>query len=104
MFSYYENELVASYVTVFSSVEFIYSQYNEYADVSNKEITLACAERAAGAEDIGIHFTTKTIKDESFADSVNQAEANAIRIIFMFLIPVALIVAGIYIFIRRKNA
>ena len=102
--TYYENELVASYVTVFSSVEFIYSQYNEYSDVSNKEITLACAERAAGAEDIGIHFTTKTITDESFADSVNQAEANAIRIIFMFLIPVSLIVAGIFIFIKRKNA
>ena len=102
--TYYENELVASYVTAFSSVEFIYSQYNEYSDVSNKEITLACAERAAGADNVGIHFTTKTITDESFADSVNQAEANAIRIIFMFLIPVALIVAGIYIFIKRKNA
>ncbi len=102
--TYYENEPVASYVTAFSSVEFIYSQYNEYSDVSNKEITLACAERAAGADNIGIHFTSKTITDESFADSVNQAEANAIRIIFMFLLPISLIVAGIYIFIRRKNA
>ena len=102
--NYYENEPVASYVTVFGSVEFIYSQYNEYSDVSNKEITLSCAERSAGADNIGIHFTSKTITNESFADSVNQAEANAIRIIFMFLLPVALIVAGVYVFIRRKNA
>lgn len=101
---YYENELVTSYVTVFSSVEFIYSQYNEYSDVSNKEITLACAERAAGADNIGISFVTKTITDESFADSVTQASADAIRIIFMGLIPVALIVIGVWVFIKRRNA
>ena len=99
-----DNKLISSHVTVFSSVEFIYSEYNEYSDVSNKEITLACAERAAGADELGISFVTKTITDESFADSVTQASADAIRIIFMALLPIVLIVSGILIFIKRKNA
>ena len=57
-----------------------------------------------GAENTGISFVSKTITNESYSDSVSQSSANVIRIIFMFILPIASIAAGIYIFIRRKNA
>lgn len=99
-----DNELVSSYVFAFGTTEYLQSAYNEYTSVSNKDMTLACTERAVGAEDTGISFVSKTITDESFADSVSEAGTRVIRIIFMALLPIASIAAGIYIFIRRRNA
>ncbi|MEE1006812.1 MAG: GldG family protein [Acutalibacteraceae bacterium] len=99
-----DNNEIRSYVFAFSSVEFIDSTYNEQSSVSNKNITLAAAERAVGAEDTGISFISKTITNESYADSVNDASLNVIRAVFMIIFPIACVVIGVYIFIRRKNA
>lgn len=99
-----DNQPINSYVMAFSSVEFIYSEYNEQASVSNKDITLAVAERAAGVENSGISFVSKTITNESFADKVTESSTGLIRIIFMFLLPLISIVAGIVIYIKRRNA
>ena len=99
-----DNNELKSYVFAFSSVEFIYSSYNEQSSVSNKNITLAAAERAVGAEDTGISFVSKTITNESFADSVTESSLRVVRAIFMIIFPIACVVIGIYIFIRRKNA
>lgn len=99
-----DNNKISSYVFAFSSVEFIYSEYNEQSSVSNKNITLAAAERAVGAENTGISFISKTITNESYADSVTDSSAGIIRILFMFVLPIVCIAVGIYIFIRRKNA
>ncbi|MGN0492970.1 MAG: Gldg family protein [Acutalibacteraceae bacterium] len=99
-----ENNEISSFVFAFSSVEFIHSDYNEQSSVSNKNITLAAAERAVGAENTGISFISKTITNESYSDSVTDSSAGIIRILFMFVLPIASIVVGVYIFIRRKNA
>lgn len=40
-----------------------------------------------GAEDTGISFVSKTITNESFADSVSETSAGIVRIIFMGLLP-----------------
>lgn len=99
-----DNNVIESYVMAFSSIGFIHSDYNEEASVSNKDITLAAAERASGADKSDIHFVSKTISNESFSTSVTQAATTTIRIIFMFLLPVLCIAAGIYIYIKRRNA
>lgn len=99
-----DNNEISSYVFAFSSSEFIYSSYNEQSSVSNKNITLAAAERAVGAEDTGISFISKTITNESYSDSITDYSAGVMRILFMFILPIASVVIGIYIFIRRKNA
>ncbi len=104
-FSYNEdNEEIRSYVMTFSSIEFIYSQYAEYANVSNKDITFTVSERAANAHNTGISFVTKTITTESFADKVTESNVKVLRTIFIIVLPLIIIVAGIYIYIRRRNA
>lgn len=99
-----DNNEINNYVFALSSVEFIYSQYAEMADISNKNIAFAVAERAVGAEDTGISFVSKTIENESFLDSVTQSSVTTVIIIFMILPPILLLALSIYVYIRRKNS
>ena len=99
-----DNVEINNYVFAFSSTEFIYSDYAEMAQISNKNIALAAAERAVGAEDTGVSFVSKTIENESFSDSVTQSSANLINIIFMIVLPLGLVATSIYVYIRRKNS
>ena len=99
-----DNNEIRNYVIAFSSVGFIYSDYAEMLNVSNKDIALSAAERAIGAEDTGIKFVSKIINTESFADQVTESSSKAIMIIFMICLPVVLLVTSIIVYIRRKNS
>ncbi len=99
-----DNEAICSYVLAFSSIEFITSQYNEQTSVSNKNMLLAAAERAADADDMGITFVSKYIENESFSDKVTEGSVSTMRIIFMIFLPIVLIALGIYVYIKRRNA
>lgn len=99
-----DNEEIRNYVIAFSSVGFIYSDYAEMLNVSNKDIALSAAERAIGAEDTGIKFVSKIINTESFADKVTESSSKAIMIIFMICLPIVLLVTSIIVYIRRKNS
>lgn len=101
---YIDNEPQESRVTVFSSPFFLSSEYNESASVANKDLTLAMADRASGAGKSDISFVSKTITDESFYESVTEGSANAIKVIFMFVLPLAVLAMGIVIFVKRRNA
>lgn len=98
-----DNELMASYVVAFSSIEYFYSAYNSQASVSNNDICLAVAERLVRADKNGVKFTSKTITNESYAEQVTESSTKAMQVIFMILLPILSIAAGIYIFIRRRN-
>ena len=50
-----------------------------------------------------ITFVPKTITTESFASSVTEAGTRAINIIFVVVLPVAVIAAGIVVWVRRKR-
>lgn len=99
-----DNNKIATRVIAFSSVDFIYSEYNEMDSVSNKNISLVAAERASLAEDGGISFVSKTIVNESFATRVTQSSSNLISGIFMIFLPIFTIIASIYVYIKRRNA
>lgn len=102
-FAYGENnEDIKSYVMVFSSIEFIYSDYAELSEISNKDIAFAVTERAARSDNTGISFNTKSITNESFV--TDEAAASAIRTIFVIIIPLFMIIAGIAVYIKRRNA
>lgn len=98
-----DNELMASYVVAFSSIEYFYSAYNAQASVSNNDICLAVAERLVRADKNGVKFTSKTITNESFAEKVTETSTKAMQFIFMILLPILSIAAGVYIFIKRRN-
>lgn len=99
-----ENNIITSYVMAFSSVEFIQSTWASYSDLSNQDIVMAVSDRAAHVGDTSITFTSKVIENESFASAVTPSSTKAISIIFMFVIPIAIVVIGIVVFVRRRNA
>lgn len=99
-----DNNPIQNHVFALSSIEFIYGDYSETSSISNKNIAFKVAERAVGAEDTGISFIAKTIEDQSFATEVTEASQTVMLIIFVILLPLAMIAAGIYVYIRRKNS
>ncbi len=99
-----DNNEINNFVFVFSSTDFIYSEYAEMEQISNKNIAFAAAERAVGAGDSGISFVSKTITNETYAPLITQSSANLINTIFVFIIPLGLLAVCIYVYIRRKNS
>jgi hypothetical protein len=99
-----DNNQITSYVMAFSSVEFVQSEWAAYSELSNQDIVMACTDRAAHVGDTSILFMSKVITNESFATKVNASNTKLVAVIFMLLIPVAIIAWGIVVFIRRRNA
>lgn len=99
-----DNNQLTSYIMAFASVEFIQSDWASQSSLSNQDIVMACSDRAAHVGDTSITFTSKVIKNESFITAVTEGSAKVVMIIFVFIVPVAIIAAGIAVFIRRRNA
>lgn len=99
-----ENNELSSYVMAFSTVEFVQSTWASYSDLCNQDIVMAATDRAAHVGDTTITFTSKVIENESFASSVTAGSVKIINIIFMFIIPVAIVAVGVIVFVRRRNA
>ncbi len=98
------DELKKSYVVSFSSLDFIYSQWAQLSQLGNMEASLNSALTTAGFEDDSkLLFLDKTVTTETFAEKVSETGAVAIRIIFMGIVPIILIAAGVVIWFRRKN-
>lgn len=93
-----------SYIMAFSSTEYIESEWAENSSLQNKELVLAVANRAVGADYSEISFVEKSITEESYADSVSASDVERVRNIFMIIIPVVMVIIGIVVFIRRRNA
>ncbi len=99
-----ENQTITSYVMAFSSVEFVSSIWADYDQLCNKNITISATDRASHVGDTSMKFTAKVIDNESFADAVNARSVKIVNVIFMFLIPITVVIVGIIVFIRRRNA
>ena len=99
-----DNNLLTSYVMAFSSVEYVQSTWASYSELCNQDIVMACTDRASHVGDTSMTFTSKVIENESFASSVTAGSSKAVNIIFMFVLPIAVIAVGIVIYVRRRNA
>ncbi|MBR5922937.1 MAG: GldG family protein [Clostridia bacterium] len=96
-----DNELMTSYVYAFSSIDFI-AQYAEMQGYSNKEVALACSERAAGVKSTGLDFLTKSITRDTFV--TNAKSVKRIKIIYEWVIPLLIVAVSVFVYIRRRNA
>ena len=99
-----DNNEHKSYVFAFSSIQFTESEWAEYDGVSNKNIVLLCNDTATNVKDTGISFVSKAITNESFADKITTATSYTVLAVFVVALPLIMIICGIIIFIRRKNA
>ncbi|MDD4698811.1 MAG: GldG family protein [Oscillospiraceae bacterium] len=98
-----DNNKLSSFVVSFSSADFIGSTWSQYSSVGNIDLSVSVIGATTGRDSTDIAFVEKSITNQSFADKVTAASSTLIMIIFIVLVPVALIILGITIWIRRKN-
>ncbi len=96
-----------SYVAAFSSMEFVYSTWasTQYRSrCLNFTTAVNAALYVSGVDtDSAKTFVAKTRTESSFADSVTADKAAAVSIIFIAAIPLIIVAAGIFVFVRRKR-
>lgn len=98
------HEELKSYLLAFSSVDFVSDDWlNFTGTVGNMELTLGVFNQLSGRNADEVTFTNKTISVESFSDQVTVLASNIVKIIFVGIVPVAVLVIGIVIWSRRKN-
>ena len=97
------NESITSYVMAFSSVEFIESNFALAGDFSNRDIVIACSDRACHIGSTTLdRYVSKIIENDYFTPTGTAQKA--IATIFVFIVPILMIAWGIVVFIRRRNA
>ncbi len=91
---------ITSNVVALSSADFINNSTVSSSYVYNLNLMLSLSNHLVGAAD-EITFTNKVIESDTF--SPTEANVNVVRWIFAIIVPILVIAAGIYIFVRRKN-
>lgn len=93
-----------SYVYAFGSIEYIDSDWAEISSLSNKEVVLAAVNRCCGVDEGAFSFANKSLTSESFANEITTSDSQRIKNIFMYFIPIIMVIWGIVVFIRRRNS
>lgn len=94
----------SSYVSAFSSYDFIYSSWTQYSDLHNMGIAINTARFTSGMDlEAQKLFVTRTITNDSYANSVTAAGSYTILIVFVIAVPVTLIIIGVVVWIRRRK-
>ncbi len=94
----------SSYVAAFSSYEFIYGGFVGYTGVQNLDVANNVATFISGIYDENkLTFVPKTIEEQSFADVISESDVVAVNIIFVYLLPLAIVIIGFVVWIRRKR-
>ncbi|MBQ7288623.1 MAG: GldG family protein [Clostridia bacterium] len=99
----HQSENATSYVLAFSSLDFLTTAYNDNALVGNITFVAEAMNYTVGREAIDIAITAKSVDIADFSAQVNAQNSLMIYLIFMFLLPVGVLVSGILLFIKRKN-
>ncbi len=97
------NDLHTAAFLMLNSVDFINSMFNNYAEVGNIDAVMTAIDDVVGREDIGISFDSRTFETTTFAAPEGSAVI-AIRIIFIGIIPVAILTCGVVIWVRRRRS
>ena len=101
--NYVDNVQMKSYVMAFASYDFINQTWLAEDSLNNLDSVLGVTAKATGMADTSIVFQPKTIETDDYYAKVTAAKTTAIRVVFQYALPVALIALAVFVFIRRKN-
>ena len=79
----------------------IETAYNNYPDVGNLELLMATVNETMGRQADDISFTVREYESLTFTTS--DSGTVAMRIIFVFVIPLALLAVCIFVTVRRRR-
>lgn len=97
------NDYQKSSVMVCSSTDMItYGSIS--AKIGNIKAIMNTLDTLVGKETTDISFDSRTFATDQFETLPTDAAANAMTVIFVFIVPLALIVCGVMVAIRRRRA
>ncbi len=97
------NTLHTAAFIMLNSVDFINTMFNSYAEIGNLDAVIKTIDSVVGREDVGISFDARTFETASFTAPSNSSTL-AMQIVFIFVIPAAILACGIVVWIRRRRA
>ncbi len=98
---YVNNRETGSEAVVLSSPYAIYDQYLQVANYANSGFFTTSINYMAEADTVSAVRTIDFDNEEML--TINAAQANMVSLILVILVPVFLIVAGIYVMLRRRS-
>ncbi|MBQ2704544.1 MAG: GldG family protein [Clostridia bacterium] len=98
-----DNNLMTSSVIMLSATDFITSSYNNFAEVGNIEMLGVVIDKVIDKTSVGISFDTRTFEKDSFI-APETATADLMNIIVVWVPVVAVVAAGVIVFIRRRRS
>lgn len=99
---YDENhDYTLSNLVAFASSDFLTNEYAANSNVANYDLFISTLSAIHERDQENINFVTKTVKTETFIPF--EATTKAMRVTFMIVIPVILLAAAVFVFVRRKS-
>lgn len=90
-----------SYVIAFSSIDFIGEMWNSYPSVGNNELVLSTVNTVMGRDADDITISTRTINNLLFTQDPGLSQV--MRVLFIIIVPVAIIITGVIIWVWRRR-
>lgn len=89
-----------SYVGYFGSSDFISSNWSNYNDVGNLDFAINVVNISSGRNGSSMYFLPKTTG--AYTVSLTDSQHNTVTAITLYIVPIAMLVAGISVWIYRK--
>ncbi len=94
------NQFISSFVVVYASADIIAKENNQNS-LGNMDNVLGSFNEAVGNTDSQFEFVPKTIEVDYY--STTEISVEIVRAVFLYAIPVIIIVLGVVVWIRRKR-
>lgn len=98
-----DNKLMTASVIMLSAADFITTSFNSFAEVGNIELLSVVIDEAIGKTSVGISFDVRTFEEETFM-APSESAADVMNIVVVWLPILAVLAAGILVFIRRRRS
>lgn len=99
-YAFIENEQVLSNLVVFGSDEMLNSTFTETTYYNNGDYFVSIINKISGKEN-GIYIVEKDLTGTTF--QITEAQVNVLRVVIMFILPAAVAVIGIVVWLRRRH-
>lgn len=99
-YTFIENEQVLSNLVVFGSDEMLNSSFTETTYYNNGDYFVSIINKISGKEN-GIYIVEKDLTGETF--QITEAQVNTLRIVIMFILPAAVAIIGIVVWLKRRH-
>lgn len=99
-YTFIDNEQVLSNLVVFGSDEMLNPSFTETTYYNNGDYFVSIVNKISGKEN-GISIVAKDLTGTTF--QATEAQVNVLRIVIMFVLPAAVAVIGIVVWVRRRH-